>query len=170
MRTLAVLAALAAASPAGAGEARFAALAPLVFAGEEGVVGADGTSVTEGSLTGPLLAEPDLAEVGSIRCTARLVVDSVSLAESASGTCRVEGPAPGDAFTGTFACEGVFSAGCLGSFTVTGGTGAHAGATGGGAFSVKAVHSSAAVAAGGRLITVIHAAATWPELAIATPD
>jgi hypothetical protein len=105
-------------------------------------VGAD-HAVFVGALEGPLYVQTDKGWVpaGTATCPMIVDVDTTSAAQTAQGRCIVENP-DGDMMFAEVTCRGVYRVGCDGTMTLTGGTGAFEGITGGGEITVRSERRS----------------------------
>ncbi len=100
-------------------------------------------AVFVGALEGPVYVQTDKGWVPAGTATCPMIVDvnTASAAQSAQGRCIVENP-DGDMIYAEVTCRGVYRVGCDGTMTLTGGSGAFEGITGGGEVTVRSERRS----------------------------
>ena len=105
-------------------------------------VGTD-RAVFVGALEGPIYVQTEKGWVpsGTAICPMIVDVDTASAAQTAQGHCMVENP-DGDMIYGEVTCRGVYRVGCDGTLTLTGGSGAFEGITGGGDVTIRSERRS----------------------------
>ncbi len=110
--------------------------------GQSYEVGAD-RAVFVGTLSGPVYVETDKGPVpaGYATCPVLIDVDTASAAQTAQGRCLIENP-DGDQISAEVSCRGVYRVGCDGTLTLTGGTGAFEGISGGGEITIRSERRS----------------------------
>lgn len=105
-------------------------------------VGGD-RAVFVGALTGPVYVETEKGWVPSGTATCPMMVDVVttSAEQVAQGRCTIENP-DGDMIYAEVTCRGIYRVGCDGTMTLTGGSGAFEGITGGGDVTIRSERRS----------------------------
>lgn len=177
MRAAALVACALAAAPstapiAAAEERSFAAFAPLMARGKQGITDEDGVTRMFGGLSGPLYAETSDGprERGLLVCEFVLVIDSNTLAENGRADCDLTLPGEADAIEAIFECVGAMGEGCEGTFEITGGTGAYETASGGGDAVLRARQRTFGLGADNEVIETVYAMAHFPKLTLNLPD
>jgi hypothetical protein len=124
-----------------------------------------------GAFSGTMLAEPKQGglDVAKMLCPGMMEVNLTDGAQSAEGRCIITARS-GDRVYATWNCTGVHLAGCMGKFTLVGGTGKFKDITGSGDFQVRSdVVEYAARLQGDSVETAAVGVAEWPALKYKLP-
>ena len=124
-----------------------------------------------GTFSGTMLAEPKQGslDVAKMLCPGMMEVNLNDGAQSAEGRCIMT-TRSGDRVYATWNCTGVHLAGCMGKFTLVGGTGKFKDITGGGDFQMRSdVVEYAAKLQGDSVEAAAVGVAEWPALKYKLP-
>ena len=124
-----------------------------------------------GAFSGTMLVEPKQGglDVAKMLCPGMMEVNLNDGAQSAQGRCIIAARS-GDRVYATWNCTGVHLAGCMGKFTLVGGTGKFKDITGGGDFQMRSdVVEYAAKLQGDSVETTAVGVAEWPALKYKLP-
>jgi len=145
------------------------AFAVLEAAGSVVAVGAD-AHVFAGTMRGPYFVDTGEGPVpaGDIACAGMLEADERTGRQTASGRCRLVAVDGATAF-GAFTCEGFRLVGCVGPFTLTGGEGRLAGASGEGTITLRRYATELAVESHGTVSEAALGIASWKDLRVTLP-
>lgn len=138
----------------------------------EGSVVAVGAAahVFAGRMDGPYFVDAGEGPVpaGNIACAGMLEADERTGRQTAAGRCRLVAVDGATAF-GDFTCEGFRLVGCVGPFTLTGGEGRLAGASGEGTITLRRYATDLTVDADGAVREAALGIASWNDLRVTLP-